>query len=99
MHSSVSVIHHLCCSLTGSAAACDRDVVSSHEAVTMARADFKRRRDAQQIAERLVRVALQRRTEDNISVVVVDLGGGKDGWVKPKGKNSDKLKSMFGMSS
>lgn len=76
-----------------------RDVVSSHEAVTMARADFKRRKDAQQIAERLVKVGLQRRTEDNISVVVIDLGGGKDGWVKPKAKNSEKLKSMFGMGS
>ena len=48
----------------------------------MARSDFKKRKDAQAVADRLVRVAIQRRTEDNVSVVVVDLGGGPDGWVK-----------------
>ncbi len=63
----------------------------------MARGEFKRRRDAQAVAERLVRVALQRRTEDNVSVVVIDLGGGKDGWVKARPKNSERLKGLFGM--
>ena len=72
--------------------------MTSHEAVTMARSDFKKRKDAQAVADRLVRVAIQRRTEDNVSVVVVDLGGGPDGWVKSRPKNSERLKRMFGQS-
>lgn len=74
-----------------------RDVVTSHDAVTMARNDFKRRRSAQEIADRLTKTAIQRRTEDNVSVVVIDLGGGKDGWEKPQQKNSDKWKSFLGL--
>ncbi len=76
-----------------------RDVVTSHEAVTMARSDFKKRKSAEYIADRLTKVALQRRTEDNVSVVVVDLGGGKDGWSKPKQKNSKRWKGVFGMGN
>lgn len=74
-----------------------RDVVTSHDAVTMARSDFKKRRSAQDIADRLTKVALQRRTEDNVSVVVVDLGGGKEGWSKPKQKNSERWKGVLGI--
>jgi len=76
-----------------------RDVVTSHEAVTMARSDFKKRKSAEYIADRLTKVALQRRTEDNVSVVIVDLGGGKDGWSKPKQKNSERWKGVFGMGN
>ncbi|CAL5225273.1 g8068 [Coccomyxa viridis] len=74
------------------------DVVTSHEAVTMARSDFKKRKSAEYIADRLTKVALQRRTEDNVSVVVVDLTG-KDGWTKPKQKNSERWKGVFGMGN
>ncbi|KAK9916403.1 hypothetical protein WJX75_002189 [Coccomyxa subellipsoidea] len=73
------------------------DVVTSHDAVSMARNDFKKRRSAQQIAERLTKTAIQRRTEDNVSVVVIDLGGGKSGWAKPQQKNSDMWKGFLGM--
>ena len=72
-----------------------RDVVTSHEAVTMARSDFKKRKSAQYIADRLTRVAIQRRTEDNVSVVVVELSGGN--WSKPKQKNSERWKGILGM--
>lgn len=72
-------------------------MVSSHDAVSMARSDFKKRRSAQQIAERLTKTAIQRRTEDNVSVVVIDLGGGKDGWDKPQQKNSDVWKGFLGL--
>lgn len=75
-----------------------RDVITSHEAVTMARADFKKQRSAQDIADRLTKVAIQRRTQDNVSVVVVDLGGGKQGWSKPQQKNSDKWKGFLGLN-
>jgi serine/threonine protein phosphatase PrpC len=74
-----------------------RDVVESHDAVRMARTDFKKRRSAQDVADRLTKVAIQRRTQDNVSVVVVDLGGGKQGWSKPRAKNSDKWKGFLGL--
>ncbi len=74
-----------------------RDVVTSHDAVSMARSDFKKQRSAQQIADRLTKTAIQRRTEDNVSVVVIDLGGGKDGWSKPQQKNSDKWRGFLGL--
>lgn len=71
--------------------------MTSHDAVSMARNEFKKRRSAQQIAERLTKTAIQRRTEDNVSVVVIDLGGGKSGWAKPQQKNSDMWKGFLGM--
>ena len=44
------------------------------------RADLQKGRTAQDVAEKLANIALRRYSEDNIAVVVVDLGGDKDGW-------------------
>ena len=65
-------------------AAC-RDVLSSRDAVAYARADFRRGCPAADVAEKLAHLALKRHTADNVTVVVVDLGGGKEGWPEHKG--------------
>ncbi|KAK9825401.1 hypothetical protein WJX81_000526 [Elliptochloris bilobata] len=62
------------------------DVMSSRDAVTYARADFQRGCAASEVAEKLAKLAIKRHTADNVTVVVVDLGGGKDGWQAHKGK-------------
>lgn len=50
------------------------DVVSSQEAITMARGElYKKGRDPQAAADLLVRAALRRRTQDNVAAVVVEL--------------------------
>lgn len=73
----------LCC-------AC-RDVLSNEEAVKTARKHFQHGKDAQYVADHLTRLAIQRHTHDNVSCVVVDLGGGAQGWQKPQRK-------IFGLS-
>ncbi|KAK9823944.1 hypothetical protein WJX72_006570 [[Myrmecia] bisecta] len=79
------------------------DVMESREAVSLARAEFKRGRDAQFVAEQLAGLALKRYTADNVAVAVVDLGGGKDGWGDNrkrgggKGKPAGSRKGLFGM--
>ena len=55
------------------------DVLSSEEAVRIARADLVAYEDAQMAAEKLVEVALSRRTEDNVTVAVVQLFGSRRG--------------------
>lgn len=65
------------------------DVLSSKEVVSLVRADFKRGRHPEEIAQRLAQVAIKRYTADNTAVVVVDLMG-EEGWaaggVKKAGK-------------
>lgn len=68
--------------------------MSSHDVVSLARREFRRGRNAQQIADMLTTTALRKHTVDNVSAVVVDLGGGKEGWPPPgkrKGKNLLRL--------
>ena len=68
-----------------------RDVMSSHDVVSLARREFRKGRNAQHVADALTTSALRRRTVDNVSVVVVDLGGGEDGWpakAKQKGRRN-----------
>ena len=52
--------------------------------VKTARRHFQLGRDAQYVADHLTRMAIQRNTHDNVSVAVVDLGGGTNGWQKPE---------------
>ena len=83
-------MHADCPPWTHAVAAAHRDVMSSRDVVVWARKEFKKGRKAQQVADFLATMALRRHTEDNVSVVVVDLGGGQEGWPSPKqarGKN------------
>ena len=57
--------------------------------MTYARADFRRGCSAAEVAEKLAGLALKRHTADNVTVVVVDLGGGKEGWPHAKGDGGD----------
>lgn len=66
------------------------DVLSSQEAVDLARADLRRGRHPSEVAARLAGVAVKRYTADNAAVVVVDLLG-EQAWAaaaaaKPKAK-------------
>jgi len=38
---------------------------------------------------------VRRHTADNVAVIVVDLGGGKDGWGATKAKQPGLLSRMF----
>ena len=60
------------------------DVMSSKDAVDFARKDLQKGRSLQSVANKLANIALRRYSEDNIAVVVIDLGGGKEGWGKQK---------------
>lgn len=62
------------------------DVMSSKAAVEFARKDLQKGRSLQSVADRLADIAIRRYSEDNIAVVVIDLGGGKEGWGKQKSK-------------
>lgn len=53
-----------------------RDVVTSAEAVSTARAALKKKATPQEVAEKLTQMAIKRYTKDNIAVVVVDLAQG-----------------------
>lgn len=64
--------------------------MKSNEVVSFAKNQFKKGRSAQEVADSLTTTAIRRHTIDNVSVIVVDLGGGKSGWPSPgaqKGKN------------
>ena len=69
-----------------------RDVLTNEEAVKTARKHFQHGKDAQYVADHLTRLAIQRNTHDNVSCVVVDLGGGAKGWQKPP------KRKLFGLS-
>ena len=51
------------------------DVVSADEAVRVARAELRAYEDAQLAAEKLVEIALKRKAEDNVTVLVARLFG------------------------
>ena len=75
------------------------DVLPSQDAVQLARKALQAGQTPQEAAEKLVAVALKRRTSDNVSVVCIDLVGSRPGgWATngvPKKKNGGLL-GMFG---
>jgi len=73
-----------------------RDVMDSKHAVSIARQQFKRGKDAQEVADHIARLALKRHTYDNVAVAVVDILGSKeDGWKAKKKKGSSGMFGMF----
>lgn len=72
------------------------DIMNSRDVVTFARASFKKKFSAQQIADKLTKVAIMRHTVDNVSVVVVDLGGGPNGWGAKSSKKPGLFSRVFG---
>ena len=68
---------------------------SSH-AVSIARQQFKRGKDAQEVADHMAGLAMKRHTYDNVAVAVIDLlGSTEQGWQAKKKKKSSS--GMFGM--
>jgi len=70
------------------------DVLSSSEACDFVRNDLKKARDPSQIAQRLVDIAMRRRTIDNVAVVVIDLKGSQF-WSEAQRKG--KKNKLFGL--
>ncbi|DBA83228.1 TPA: hypothetical protein ACH3X2_006741 [Trebouxia sp. C0005] len=72
------------------------DVMDSKHAVSIARQQFKRGKDAQEVADHIARLAVKRHTYDNVAVAVVDILGSKeDGWKAKKKKGSSGMFGMF----
>lgn len=69
--------------------------MQSSQAVSLARADLKKGHNPQQVAEKLAQLACRRHTTDNVAVVIVDLGGGVDGWTR----SSSRKRGSSGGSS
>ena len=68
---------------------------SSH-AVSIARQQFKRGKDAQEVADHVARLAMKRHTHDNVAVAVIDLlGSTEQGWQAKKKKGSSGMFGMF----
>ena len=68
---------------------------SSH-AVSLARQQFKRGKNAQEVADHIAQLAIKRHTYDNVAVAVVDLlGSTEKGWQAKKKKKGSS--GMFGM--
>lgn len=65
------------------------DVLSSKEVVSLVRADFKRGRHPEEIAQRLAQLAIKRYTADNTAVIIVDLLG-EEGWAAGAVKKGGK---------
>lgn len=63
------------------------------------RQQFRGGKNAQQVADAIVDIALKRYTTDNVAVVVADLKG-SDGWQKKtqKGKGGRLFGGLFGSS-
>jgi len=72
------------------------DVVSSQDAVSLARAELRRGGNAEGAAEKLIDAAVKRRTQDNVAVIVVDLLG-PEGWKKISENNNGGGKGLFGL--
>lgn len=72
-----------------------RDVLSSKEAVQIARSEFLKGKKAQDAASRLAALAVKRYSTDNASVVVVDIRGSKEGWVDPNKSKGGGWLSVF----
>lgn len=58
--------------------------MSSKEAVDFVRRDLQKGRGLQATADKLANIALRRYSTDNIAVVLIDLGGGREGWGKKR---------------
>lgn len=71
------------------------DVMPSRDVIQVARNNFKRRATAQEVAEKLADLAMKRHTTDNVGIIVVDLGGGKNGWGAAKPKQPGLFTRMF----
>ncbi|RMZ52406.1 hypothetical protein APUTEX25_000681 [Auxenochlorella protothecoides] len=71
------------------------DVLSSAEVLKAARQGLRKGLSLQAVADTLADRALRRHTYDNVAVVVVDMGGGRQGW-KPQAKGL--LRGLFSSS-
>jgi serine/threonine protein phosphatase PrpC len=69
--------------------------MGSRDVISFARQNFKKKADAQKVAEKLAEVAVRRHTADNVAVIVIDLGGGANGWAAAKPKQKGLLTRMF----
>ena len=58
--------------------------MSSKDAVEIAHKDLQKGRSLQAVVDKLANIALRRYSSDNIAVVIIDLGGGREGWGKKK---------------
>ncbi|KAL3130276.1 hypothetical protein ABBQ38_008108 [Trebouxia sp. C0009 RCD-2024] len=72
------------------------DVMESSRAVTIARQQFKRGKNAQEVADHIAQLAIKQHTYDNVAVAVVDLlGSTEKGWQAKKKKSSSGMFGMF----
>jgi serine/threonine protein phosphatase PrpC len=72
------------------------DVMGSRDVIQFSRTNFKKKMNAQDVADKLAEVAVRRHTADNVAVIVLDLGGGKAGWGgAKKSKQPGLLSRMF----
>lgn len=72
------------------------DVFSSQQAVQFCRGLLKRGVSPQEVAEQLVDKALQRKTQDNVVVALVDLLG-SEGWKLGGAPAMRSQKKLFGL--
>ena len=70
------------------------DVVSSEEGCKFVKSDLKKGENPTKAAQKLVDIAIKRRTPDNVAVIVIDLKG-EDFWCKRRGGNQSK--KVFGL--
>ena len=73
--------------------------MQSSQAVSLARADLKKGHKPQQVAEKLAQLACRRHTTDNVAVVIVDLGGGVDGWTRSSRKRGSSSRNSSSSDS
>lgn len=72
------------------------DVMASSHAVSIARQQFKRGKNAQEVADHIAHLAVRRHTYDNVAVAIVDLLGSTEaGWKAKKKKGSSGMFGMF----
>ena len=64
--------------------ACCRDVISSKDAVKIAKDAFQKKRSCQEIADLLTERAYRKYSSDNVAVIVIDFGGPAGGWEASK---------------
>ncbi len=69
--------------------------MGSREVVQFVRQNFKKKLDAQAIADKVAALAIRRHSNDNVAVVIIDLGGGKHGWGGAKPKQKGLLSGLF----
>ena len=70
--------------------------MDSKHVVSIARQQFKRGSNAQEVADHIARLALRRHTYDNVAVAVVDLlGSTEKGWQAKKKKSGSGMFGMF----